>query len=123
VQPARVDTLSSQIDVAPTVLGLLNFGYRSHFYGHDVLREGRKHPRALLANYQTVGYYEQGRVVELKPNARVRVVMADTGLPAPNDPLTDYLIEEAVSYYQLASQAFRNGSMRAAKPPALSSHP
>jgi phosphoglycerol transferase MdoB-like AlkP superfamily enzyme len=117
VQPARVDTLSSQIDVAPTVLGMLNFGYRSHFYGHDVLREGRNHPRALLANYQTVGYYEQGRVVELKPNARVRVVMADTGLPAPDDTLSSYLVEEAVSYYQLASQAFRNGSMRAAKTP------
>ncbi len=72
-QPARVETLASQIDVAPTMLGMLNFSYSSKFYGHDILREGRSHERALFANYQTVGYYEKGRVVELKPNGRVHV--------------------------------------------------
>jgi phosphoglycerol transferase MdoB-like AlkP superfamily enzyme len=113
IKAGRVDTLASQIDVGPTLLGLLNAPYTSHFFGHDILREGQTHPRALLANYQTVGYYEQGRVVELKPNARVRVVMADTGKPAPDDALSRYLIDEAVSYYQVASRSYRDGLMRA----------
>ncbi len=112
VAPGRVDTLASQIDVAPTVLGLLNVEYTSKFFGHDILREGRAHPRALLANYQTVGYYEKGRVVELKPNGSARVVDAATGRPAPDDDLSRYLVDEAISYYQLASQAFRSGAMR-----------
>jgi phosphoglycerol transferase MdoB-like AlkP superfamily enzyme len=112
VAPGRVETLASQIDVAPTVLGLLNFSYASKFFGHDILREGKDHPRALLANYQTVGYYEQGRVVELKPNGRTRVVDAQTGQPVADDDLSKRLTEEAVSYYQLASQAFRSGAMR-----------
>lgn len=117
IKPGRVDTLASQIDVAPTILGLLNFNYQSRFFGHDILREGRDHPRALLANYQTVGYYEQGRVVELKPNGSARVVNAETGLPAPKDALSTYLIDEAVSYYQLASQAFREGALRVGAAP------
>src|SRR6266699_3551535 len=58
VPPHRIDTIASQIDVGPTILGLLNFSYRSRFFGHDILHEGAHHQRALLANYQTVGYYQ-----------------------------------------------------------------
>jgi phosphoglycerol transferase MdoB-like AlkP superfamily enzyme len=112
VAPGRVDTIASQIDVAPTVLGMLNLSYSSRFFGHDILRDGPDHPRALMANYQTVGYYESGRMVELKPNGRVRVVDAATGRAAPDDDLSRHLVEEAISYYQLASEAYRQGDMR-----------
>jgi phosphoglycerol transferase MdoB-like AlkP superfamily enzyme len=112
VAPRQVASIASQIDVGPTLLGLLNFSYRSRFFGHDILREGRDHQRALMANYQTVGYYEEGRIVELKPNGRVRVVDAVTGKPLPKDALSDHLIEEAVSYYQLSSEAYRLGQLR-----------
>ena len=112
VAPGRVDTIASQIDVPPTLLGMLNFSYRSRFFGHDILREGASHPRALMANYQTVGYYENGRVVELKPNSRVRVVYADSGKQAPMDDISTYLIDEAIGYYQLASEAYRRGDLK-----------
>jgi len=112
VKPGRIDTLASQIDVAPTLLGVLNFSYRSKFFGHDILREGQRHPRALMANYQTVGYYEQGRIVELKPNGRTRVVDAATGKLAPDDALSRELIDDAISYYQVAAQAYRRGELR-----------
>lgn len=65
-----------------------------------------------MANYQTVGYYESGRIVELKPNARVRVVDAATGKQAPMDALSEQLIDEAISYYQLASEAYRAGDLK-----------
>ncbi len=112
VAPGRVDSIASQIDVAPTLLALLNMSYDSRFFGQDILREGRDHQRAFLSNYQTVGYYERGRIVELRPNARVRVVAAADGKPAPDDALNRELQDEAVSYYQLASQAFRNGELK-----------
>ena len=113
VQPGRVDTIASQIDVSPTVLGLLGMSYRSHFFGQDILREGRTHQRALMANYQTVGYYERGRTVELKPNARMRVVDADTGKPVADDELSRSLTEEAIAYYQIAADAFKRGDLKA----------
>jgi hypothetical protein len=65
-----------------------------------------------MANYQTVGYYERGRMVELRPNGRSRVVDATTGKLAPDDELSAHLIDEAISYYQLASEAYRKGYLK-----------
>ena len=112
VRPGRIDVLASQIDVAPTLLGMLGFGYHSKFFGHDVLHEGAKHPRALFANYQTVGYYRDGIVVELKPKGRYRIVDAATGKELKEDAHTARLLEEAISYYQVAARAYRTGQLR-----------
>jgi arylsulfatase A-like enzyme len=114
VAPQRVDTIASQIDVGPTILALLNFSYRSRFFGHDIVHEGARHPRALLANYQTVGYYQDGIVVELKPNRRVRVVDAATGRERPADALSAHVTAEAISYYEIASRAYKFGELKLA---------
>ena len=112
VAPARIDTVASQIDVAPTVLALLNFSYVSRFFGQDILTEGKSHQRAVMANYQTVGYLENGMLVELRPQRRVRVVDAATGKElAPSEP-THHFTDEAIGYYQGASDAFRRGALR-----------
>jgi phosphoglycerol transferase MdoB-like AlkP superfamily enzyme len=116
VRPSRVGTIASQIDVGPTILGLLNFSYRSRFFGHDILHEGVNHQRALLANYQTVGYYQDGIVVELKPNGRYRIVDAATGRERTEDALSAQILNEAISYYQLASRAYRSGQLREVQP-------
>lgn len=112
VSPGRVDTIASQIDVAPTLLGMLGFSYRSRFFGHDVLREGAAHPRALMANYQTVGLYQDGLIVELKPNRRHRLVDATTGEERPLDERGRRLLEEAIGYYQIASSAYARGELK-----------
>jgi phosphoglycerol transferase MdoB-like AlkP superfamily enzyme len=50
LKPGRVDTLTSQIDVAPTVLGILDFNYDSTFFGIDVFKDS--HPgRAIPLNH------------------------------------------------------------------------
>lgn len=104
VKPGRIDYVASQIDIAPTVLGLLNLSYTSDFFGQDILREGQYHQRAFLANYLTVGYMEDGLVVELAPQNRIRVLRADDGTLVPNsDPRAQHLIDEAISYYQTAA--------------------
>lgn len=114
--PARkIDTLASQIDVAPTLLALLNFNYLSHFFGQDILTEGVQHQRALMGNYQTVGYLESGRLVELQPKGKARVVDPNTGAVAPDDALSRYLIDEAISYYEIASDAYRKGYLKQLK--------
>jgi len=41
VQPARIETVASQIDVPPTILALLNFSYVSRFFGQDILTRER----------------------------------------------------------------------------------
>ena len=102
--------------MAPTILGLLGQSYDSRFFGQDILGEGRNRQRAFLANYQTVGYYRDGWVVELKPQRRHRVVRVDEGAP---DVDRQALLTEAIAHYQLASAAYRRGWMQtgpAAKP-------
>ena len=54
ITPGVNTRLMSQIDIAPTLLGLLNFSYRSKFFGYDLnaLEAGRE--RAFIGNYQEV---------------------------------------------------------------------
>jgi phosphoglycerol transferase MdoB-like AlkP superfamily enzyme len=112
VAPGRIDTIASQMDVPPTILGILGFRYRSRFFGQDILRVGPEHPRAFMANYQTVGYYEDGVMIELRPNRAFRIVDAATGRERPLDALGGRILKEAISYYQVASQAFERGELR-----------
>ena len=102
--PGRIDEVASQIDVAPTLLSLLNVSYDSHFYGQDIIHQASYHPRAFMANYLTIGYMEDGMVAELGPRQHVRVVRSDSGEEvSPDDPKGASLIDEAISYYQDAS--------------------
>ncbi len=50
VAPRRFDGLTSQLDVAPTVLGLLNLSYDSQFFGKDTLI-GDAHSRFAVLNH------------------------------------------------------------------------
>ena len=112
VAPARIETLASQIDVAPTLLGLLNFGYRSKFFGQDIITDAPEDPRAFIANYQAVGFIDDGLLVELRPGRRVRVVDMATGKEHPPDEESEEVVGEAISYYQSAAHAFRSGSLK-----------
>jgi len=112
IAPARIDTLASQIDVGPTLLALLNFSYRSRFFGQDIVAEGPMHQRAFLANYQTVGYLEGDILVELRPQRRWRLVDPASGKELPVTERGKELLEEAVSYYEGASEAYRSGILR-----------
>ncbi|MBI4995762.1 MAG: sulfatase-like hydrolase/transferase [Rhodocyclales bacterium] len=112
IAPQRINTLASQIDVAPTLLALLGFSYRSHFFGQDIITEGPQHQRAFLANYQTVGYLEDDILVELRPQRRWRLLNPASGTELPASERGEHLLDEAVSYYEGASEAYRSGNLR-----------
>jgi phosphoglycerol transferase MdoB-like AlkP superfamily enzyme len=65
IRPGRVETLTSQIDVAPTVLGILNFTYDSTFFGIDVL--GESHPDRLipLNHNRDIGLFDGRNLIEI----------------------------------------------------------
>lgn len=114
VNPGRIDTIASQIDVAPTLLSLLNIGYQSHFFGQDILHEAQYHPRAFMANYLTVGYMEDGRIVELGPRQSVRVLDVQSGRELSlEEPKNRHLVGEAIAYYQSASDYIEGGTIEA----------
>jgi phosphoglycerol transferase MdoB-like AlkP superfamily enzyme len=65
VKPGHVRTLTSQIDVAPTVLGLLHFSYDSTFFGTDVLHEARPGRLIPLNHNRDVALFDGSHVIEL----------------------------------------------------------
>jgi arylsulfatase A-like enzyme len=119
ITPGTFDAISSQIDIAPTLLGLLRLPYSSRFFGQDAFKDGTRNQRAYFANQQTVGLYKDGKVVELYPNRNIRVVDAKTNAVLdPTDHAQEVLIEEAIRSYQHASFAFKNGLLKRPLPEA-----
>jgi phosphoglycerol transferase MdoB-like AlkP superfamily enzyme len=115
VEPRRVETLASQIDVGPTLLGLLGFSYRSRFFGRDLLHESGAEPRALLATYQRLGLLKRGVLTILSPRQRVETFRVDMArgreVAAETEPS---LRADAIAYYQSASFVWRHGLLREA---------
>lgn len=108
---AKIDRLASQVDIAPTLLGFTGLQYYSKFFGRDLMRAPAGSDRAFVANYQTLGYLRDGKLVTLQPGKRSRV--AALGPDGSLSPLEDAaLIEEAAAYYQTASLLFRSGRYR-----------
>jgi phosphoglycerol transferase MdoB-like AlkP superfamily enzyme len=112
VAPARVERLMSQIDIAPTVLGLLDFDYYSKFFGRDVLASPPESDRAFVANYQTLGYLRGDHLALLYPKRKTEVFRVDgrwNAVAAVDDP---ELLREAIAFYSAASFVFRHGLYR-----------
>jgi len=109
VAPQRVDRLMSQIDIAPTLLGLLDFSYYSKFLGRDVLRSPPSTDRAFVANFQTLGYLRGDQMVVLRPKRSVeRYQRSGREFVATTSDNPD-LTREAIAFYQVASHLFRHG--------------
>lgn len=71
IAPQKFDALMSQIDVMPTVFGLLNFNYQSKFLGQNVL-EPAYSPRAYVATYQDLGLIKDGHLTVISPTKQVK---------------------------------------------------
>lgn len=110
IEPREVPTLASQIDLAPTLLGLLNLDYTSTFFGRNVLRENTTGGRALIGNYQHLGLFDGRDLAILSPKRGIRRHDDALGL---NDESTghlqDGLVQRDIAYYQGASYMFQHG--------------
>jgi phosphoglycerol transferase MdoB-like AlkP superfamily enzyme len=109
VAPACVERLMSQIDIAPTLLGLLGFDYYSKFFGRDVLASPLDSDHAFVANYQTLGYLKPGRMALLQPGRRAEAFAVDSRMNILRPVQDQALLSEAIAYYQAASHVFRAG--------------
>ncbi len=101
VVPGVVDKLGSQIDLAPTLFGLLNFSYRTKFFGRDLLGEGVG--RALVGNYQKIGLLVDGDLSLLLPNKKARQYHWDGAEQKLAGSVDRDLLLRTISYYQSAA--------------------
>ncbi len=109
IQPRQVGTLCSQIDLPPTVLGLMNWSYATRFFGRDILRLPPTEGRAFISTYQKLGYLKGNRLEVLDPIRRhqsYRQTLPDGDWePVAND---DAMLGEAIAYYESASYLFNH---------------
>ena len=71
VAPQKFSQVTSQIDVMPTVLGLLNFKYQSKFLGQDVFSKNFV-PRAYIATYQDLGFIKDNYLTVISPTKNIK---------------------------------------------------
>jgi hypothetical protein len=113
VPPQEYKALCSQIDLMPTVLGLMDWSYTTRFFGHDLLAAGSPKPkRAFISNYQKVALLGPKELVILKPRQESYQYVADlkTGGLTPATDLEAWL-DDATAYYQSASWLFKSGGL------------
>ena len=107
--PRSVDRLVSQIDIAPTVMGMLNVSYNSRFFGKDMLRMNQAQERAFIGTYEKLGYLKQNTLVilDVKREHEFHLVSRETKKTRTAPP-DQTLLREAISYYQGASYLFEH---------------
>ncbi|MFC5683515.1 LTA synthase family protein [Flavobacterium sp. MAHUQ-51] len=119
IAPKHCTKLMSQIDLMPTVFGLLHFDYESKFFGQDVLKSDYK-PRALIATYQDLGLIKDNILTILSPKQEVKQYKL---VLKPNEDIKGHfklyydekpmkeqrndLVNDAISYYETASDVLK----------------
>ena len=104
VAPKQVDTLASQIDLAPTLLAMLGLEGDDHFVGRDILKTPPEEGRALLSTYQNLGYMKGNVMTVLQPKRKIETfrISAD-GKEAQLIATEPKMAEEAIAYFQGAA--------------------
>ncbi|WP_269235424.1 LTA synthase family protein [Flavobacterium flavigenum] len=119
VKAEKYNQLMSQIDLMPTVFGLLHFDYESKFYGQDVFKPDYK-PRAFIATYQDLGMIKDNVLTILSPKQQVKqyqlALIPKKGIlpeyqihyeeKALKTERTD-LVNETISFYQTAADLLK----------------
>ena len=106
ISPKEIHALSSQIDLAPTLLALLNISYESFFFGKNILSPGFK-GRALIANYQKLGLLKKNELLFLSPGRQINRMDIGQAAPFLEKISVDYPgVRDLMAYYQGADYAF-----------------
>lgn len=110
VKPSLIKDLTAQIDIAPTLLGLLNFNYKSKFFGQDVLNTTADKRRAFVSTYQGLGFIKNDTLVIQSPVKKVKTykpnfVTGEAVSLLPNERLE----KQAIAFYQVAAWLVQEG--------------
>jgi phosphoglycerol transferase MdoB-like AlkP superfamily enzyme len=110
-QAFTIDKQCSQIDLYPTLFGLLHWQYESDFYGKNVLANDFR-PRAFVGTYQKLGYMEDSNLVILSPHQQVSGYewLKQTNEQILKKPAQD-MVHRSVSFYQSAYYLYKHGGL------------
>ncbi|WP_157206224.1 LTA synthase family protein [Mariniflexile maritimum] len=113
VAPQKIEKLSSQIDMFPTLFGLLNWDYTSNLFGKDIMQMQKEDERAFIGNYRNLGLLKDKKLMVLSDQFIANYFVWETD----NDNLISKdidtkMLEETISFYQVADYMYRNGGLK-----------
>ena len=110
VTPKMEESLTSQIDLIPTIFGMMNLNYQSRFMGYDIYKTPMENRRIFISTYQDMGYVKNDTLVILSPQQKIESFKVDfTNGAAIKIAGSEKLTSEAIAWYQEASWLFKNG--------------
>lgn len=109
----KITSLCSQIDVFPTLFGLLGWDYTSNLFGKDVLQMTPEEERAFIGNYRKLGLLKGNQLMVLGDQKNANFYDWD---PSDNSlrsiPMDPSFLDEAISWYQVADYLYSNGGLK-----------
>ncbi|RIV68229.1 LTA synthase family protein [Flagellimonas aequoris] len=109
----KINNLCSQIDMFPTLFGLLGWDYTSNLFGKDVLQMTPEEERAFIGNYRKLGLLKGNQVMVLGDQKNANFYDWD---PSDNSlksiPTDRVFLDEAISWYQVADFLYSNGGLK-----------
>jgi len=106
-----ISKMCSQIDLYPTLFGLMGWTYQSNLFGKNVL-DTTYQPRAIFGTYQKLAYLHDDSLVILGPQQKTETFLYHK---VKNEQIPTHLsqgiINRAIANYQTAYDLFKNGGM------------
>ncbi|MCS3531260.1 LTA synthase family protein [Chryseobacterium sp. JUb7] len=114
-QPEKIDRLTSQIDVMPTLFGYLGWNYNTSLYGKDINQMKIGDERAFIGNYRTLGMLKGNIFTQIDDRKRLKQFAVSGNEKQTLSEIktkNQELASQTISYYQTASVRFKNGKMK-----------
>ncbi len=109
ITPRTEPKLAAQIDLPPTILGLLNMDYQSKFFGQDILSPAANDARIFMSTYQNVAYARKNKMVVLSPQQKIEMFTVDFNNGKQEKITPDpEMVNEAIAWYQSASYLYNH---------------
>lgn len=113
----------SQIDLAPTLFGIMNLSYHSKFFGTDVLNNKAALKRSFVSTYTDLGYFkkagEKNMLYLLKPKKEVKIFeveLKNFGFEGSQEKISETYnqedLQQTISYYESAYHLFKNDKLK-----------
>ena len=111
IPPSRISTLSSQIDLAPTLLSLMGVSACHPMIGRDLINDQTSPGRAFLQFEDYFALMEQGKIIVLKPDQDAVIMKYDENLKKLDlvGEASDHEVKKALAHVQLPSYLYREG--------------
>lgn len=111
----KINRLTSQIDLMPTLFGYLGWNYTTSLYGKDINQTKIGDERAFIGNYRTLGMLKGNIFNQIDDRKKVKQFTVKDSDKSLKEIKTKnpQLVSETISYYQTASERFKNGKMKA----------